>query len=292
MFMIKASIKKQLDPRIVIGFVVSLFIFVILYITGSGTIPSMTVGLLGSILTVLITVRLDLQKTETKLLHALGFSQELYEDDWLHHILRQIAQNYFVIKSDAQVRPVYIEQLQMALQTCYRAIDELAKGIIFIENEEERIRLMIEAVREAKKSVKAVSHINIIWWVGELGVKFLEENRRAVERGVRVERVFITSEEMNAELLDLINKQLEFGVKVYVASEKNVPRSIRQNLVICDDVLITEPRFNLEGTTQGGIISTAEYDVSRVRKMWDRLLMFSREVHKADGDQSEDNAAA
>ena len=177
--MSKSSIQKWFDPRIIIGFAVSAAISVILYVTGSGSIPSMTVGLLGSILTVLIAIRLDLQRTEAQLLDAMGLSQDLYNDDWLRNTLRQIVRNYLAIKQNEKVRPIYIEQLQLALRVCSETIAELAEGRITVKDEDERVRLVIRAVREAKNSIKAVSHINIKWWFSELGGKFLVENRMA-----------------------------------------------------------------------------------------------------------------
>ncbi len=278
-----------------LAFVNSILGALILYILREEPIQALFFSMLVAIVNFLYVIRLDMLKNHrqvldsidaksTEILHAIGVRKEVYEDESMRSILQDIISNYCNIKAKSQ-RPIYFKQLIKTLQSCSAVISDLAKGKLVFEKEEERISVLIPAMREAERTLKAVSHIHINWWFSGLGNKYLEENRLAVERGLKVERIFVLGDRKSKEepqdfkdYLDLIKKQLDFGVIVYVARASDVSKEIRRNFLILDDQFVTKPDFNREGTNQGGMISSDPSVVSGAIDDWECIRVVSQPI--------------
>jgi hypothetical protein len=117
-------------------------------------------------------------------------------------------------------------------------------------------------------------------WTSDLGQRYLEVQREAIQRNVVVRRVFILDRsDLAADpgLLEVCNVQREIGISVRVLDWPAIPGMRRSSLfdfVLFDDVLSyeTTPASRIEGNANPTIVNTRlELRQARVR---DRMVRF------------------
>ena len=84
------KIKSFFDPIFIIGTSISILIVFILYITGTSTVQSLTIGLLSFIISLLLNVINRTAQQEGKFLDILGFSRSLFRESEFQILLDTI----------------------------------------------------------------------------------------------------------------------------------------------------------------------------------------------------------
>jgi hypothetical protein len=117
-------------------------------------------------------------------------------------------------------------------------------------------------------------------WTSDLGQRYLDVQRDAIQRGVRIRRVFIIGQADLASdggFLDVCHRQRDMGIHVRVLDSSAIPGTRRTSLfdfILFDDVISYEvtPASQVAGATRPTIVNTLlELRRSRVR---DRIQRF------------------
>ncbi|WP_432983570.1 DUF6879 family protein [Dactylosporangium sp. CA-233914] len=145
---------------------------------------------------------------------------------------------------------------------------------------------MLALARNARNSIDATSLTTLDGlvdgglWSSDLGQRYLEVQRDAIQRGVRVRRVFIMDRAGLAgdpTFLEVCELQKRLGIEVRVLDTSAIPGTRRSSLfdfVLFDDTVSyeTTPAANIDGSVRPAIVNTRlELRASRVR---DRIARF------------------
>lgn len=117
-------------------------------------------------------------------------------------------------------------------------------------------------------------------WTSDLGQRYLDAQRDAIQRGVRIRRVFILGQpDIAADgiFLDVCNRQRDMGIQVKVLDSSAIPGTRRTSLfdfVLFDDVISYEvtPASPVAGMTRTTIVNT-RLELRRIR-VRDRMQRF------------------
>ena len=83
-------------------------------------------------------------------------------------------------------------------------------------------------------------------WISDLGSKYWEANLRALQRKVRIERVFIY-EDWSADLKRIVDQQADAGVHVWIVESGLAEPSLRVDMAAWDDAFTYHFELNSEG---------------------------------------------
>jgi hypothetical protein len=111
------------------------------------------------------------------------------------------------------------------------------------------------------------------WWGTDDGIKFLELNAALIERGVRIERVWILSRPPAQELWDMFEEHYKLRVDVFVvrADRKDLDRRLLINFTLMDDDFLQMDVPNKEGQAVEYLYSENRVDVERALNTFAQL---------------------
>jgi hypothetical protein len=128
-------------------------------------------------------------------------------------------------------------------------------------------------------------------WTSDLGQRYLDVQRLAIQRGVRIRRVFIMGlPDLAADgiFLDVCQRQRDMGIQVRILDSSQIPGARRTSLfdfVLFDDVISYEvtPALPAQGTTRTTILNTRlELRRFRVRDRMQRFRDLWALAHELD----------
>lgn len=193
---------------------------------------------------------------------------------WLRTHMRKVAKLAGSLREEHH--PHIQTQLRNRFDEFIAELDDLSLGRF--ETSARQSGRMLDLTRESRTTILGITNIDtrngkndLQWWLGEMGEKYLEENARAVSRGLEVQRVVIYRT-WDADLHTLLNRMAAAGVKLCVVESSDVPDVLRRNLAIWDDSIAWESRMDPYGSISQNLY---RYGRSDVRKY---LEMF-RDVH-------------
>lgn len=248
-----------------VGIFISISTGVALFINGEDTIPSLTVGLLGSILSLLSAIKFDVLSGEEKIIRSIKLAKELNKNKVLKETV------YPIILGFDKIDPKNKILLDIAidsLKTSQNVIAHVSEGKILANSEESRAKILIKLFNSSKDNIRAASYPNR--WIGKINESVFQSNISAISRGVRIQRVHICREFNNEEFL-IIKNQMKYGVESYIVDEKDVLPKHRRHMIIFDEKSATLPDYDKEGNNNGGLISFDKKDVSRITRLWESL---------------------
>jgi hypothetical protein len=117
-------------------------------------------------------------------------------------------------------------------------------------------------------------------WSSDLGQRYLEVQRDAIQRDVRIRRVFIMDRAglaSDPRFLEACKLQTELGIEVRVLDTTEIPGTRRSSLfdfILFDDVLSyeTTPASSIDGSVRPTIVNTRlELRPNRVKDRIDRF---------------------
>src|SRR5262249_23759929 len=97
-------------------------------------------------------------------------------------------------------------------------------------------------IERAQSSIEATSYVDPgKWWSTPEGEIYLNKNREAVRRGVRVRRIFVfrTADE-RAALDGILKAQKEAGIEVFICDVSRLPGRLQKDVIIMDGKLSGE----------------------------------------------------
>ncbi|GAA2607622.1 hypothetical protein GCM10010399_43170 [Dactylosporangium fulvum] len=141
-------------------------------------------------------------------------------------------------------------------------------------------RSTIDAISLTTVDARGSGFVDGSLWTSDLGQRYLEVQRDALDRGVRIRRVFILDRPGLADdpmFMENCLLQQEMGIEVRLLDTHAIPGTRRSSLfdfILFDDVISYEstPASSIDGSIRPTIVTTRlELRASRVK---DRLLRF------------------
>lgn len=228
-----------------------------------------SIGLLGSVLAFQLETLIRIHERNQSREQRERLIEILEAEPELLATLVRTAQDYSRLRKGAPL-PAFEKAAERMLEATRLTVAELADGRLRTAAGDNT--LMIEQYRTATREILATSDDGDLgWWQSETGRNYLEENRRAVERGVLVSRVFLLAVEDDAGLLAVMRANADAGVLVSSARIDRIPASLRINTTIFDDTLAHEDVTNKAGQTISYLYSSNENDMARLVSSFRRL---------------------
>jgi hypothetical protein len=111
------------------------------------------------------------------------------------------------------------------------------------------------------------------WWGTDDGKKFLALNSDLIERGVRIERVWILATPPTPELLDMLEEHYKLRVEVFVvrADRRDLDRRLLMNFTLLDDDFLQMDVPNKEGQAVEYLYSENKVDIDRALNTFAQL---------------------
>jgi hypothetical protein len=203
-------------------------------------------------------------------------------------------------QSDERVNPLLQRLARRELEQVTAFVRQLPAGSEITYEGEDRDWLL-GLTREAERSIDAISLSTVDagllgldggLWTSDLGIRYVELQREAIARKVRIRRVFVFVDAAMAHdetFQDITQRQREIGVEVRMLDHKNLPdwmRSIIFDFIVFDGTVSyeTTPATQLAvDKTRPGLLRTLLAPVpTRVRELEE---LFERLWDAADPDR-------
>jgi hypothetical protein len=256
-------VRRYLDPVLVAGVLFSVVVSVVLDVSGLATgAEPLIVGLVGTAIT-LILESMVLAERRFRWRERFARAPELESRiEQVTDRLIEVSEHY----PGSQVETEARRRVDRLLQD----VEELASGRMRFPGTD--YRLMVQATQEARSTMRAIT--NLRTHTGEqahVGPRYWEENRRAVQRGVRVERVF-AYDEMTDPGRELVMQHEQAGILVHTVRHDQVPPEASMSLVVWDDAVGWEAQLNADGEVVENRFTVRPDDVRRLISLFHRCV--------------------
>ncbi|MGN9812467.1 hypothetical protein ACTMSW_24320 [Micromonospora sp. BQ11] len=254
------------DPVALTGIALSVLLSVTLDLTNAATgVESLLAGLMGITISLLVD---SLARAERRFhLRAL-----LDGPRWLAEgtppvvtALREATEEHAGTRVAAEARRRF-EEFRLEAE-------QLAAGRISRPGDDDED--LLAATRDCVRRLDAVTNVvprvggELAWWHGEIGRRYWDENLAALDRGVRVTRIFVYAQ-MSEELSRLVSVQRGAGVRVGLLPLGVVGARLHGNLAVWDGTSCWEARMSAHGEITENLFSVRATDVDRLTRAFER----------------------
>jgi hypothetical protein len=264
---------KKFDPVIIIGTFISIALSLTLYITGVDTIISVLIGLVSISISLIIDLIVRNSQIESSVLETIGLNRKLYRDQWFYERVRDIIQAWEQLSRKKQ-HQLFRQYARMRLQNVRDQLVEMALGDMIVEASDFRVLSIL--VDGAKETLKATSMVSQGFWKSQVGQNYWNKNLEAIERDVKISRVFIY-DEVDEELETALKQMHDAGVDVYLANKADLPIELRLDFVISDETLVVTVNLLDEGQPLEHHISSKPESVLRSLSNYERILWLAQD---------------
>jgi hypothetical protein len=274
------SHQKKIDYFIIIGVMTAIIISLILYILGIETINSVFIALLG----IIITLQIDIINRMEKTLHVnkqyFELGNKIESISWLYSSIFNIVHSTNIIVSKSK-NSLFKDSAKYEVERCQNMLDNLKRG--YLKTDYYDINPLLMALEKTKNNLRSVSVLSIDtqFWESSMGKKFWEENIRAINRNVSIERIFVY-ETWDDKLQKLIEKQVAAGVKVFVISQDKLPHYLCVDMIIYDNEFMYKAILNSNGIPIENLLSTNVSDINHEIKIFKKNQHFANKFENND----------
>jgi hypothetical protein len=130
---------------------------------------------------------------------------------------------------------------------------------------------VINATENCRASLDAVTNVITYphWWQSDLARRYWEANKAAVDRRVRVRRVFIY-DQLTDDLRALVEEHCDAGVEVAIVRHETLdPESLR-NFAVWDDRSAWEGQMNAHAEMVSNVLVVNAQEVGRFVELFQR----------------------
>ncbi len=271
---------KNLDILQIVGFIISAGVSAALLVAGQDTVASLILGFVLTALTQLFDLQKRHSDSEERILQASALSETLFRNEWLLKHIRQIVEDYQSVNKGEVQREFFLEKARTAIDDCASTLAGLSKGHVSITREEQMV-VLEELLRTARVQARGVSYIAFTeWWQTQVGKNYLQENERAVKKGIHITRIFVAPKDRFDELKELVVEHCEAGIEVYVAIEENQPPELLESYLIVDESIVSKSQIILGGQFQRANVTADPYEVKKMIHNFNWLLRNSRKAEE------------
>lgn len=266
---------QALDPIQITGFAISVAVPLFLLVTGKDQIGSVTLGFVLAAFTQLLDLQVRQSDSEKRLLSSKAFNEGLYRDEWLLESLSHMASDYQRIKKHSSDPFDFEAQSLECLQKCRDRLNNMSKGYDF-PIERIPFEQSIIALRKAQNSVKAADCGDLDFWNNTNANKYIKLNEEVYKRGIKITRVFIHPITDLINKIDLLKKQKDLGIEIYVVDPtRGLPQALKDDYILVDDLFIVRSDFGTDGKVVGNKVSIEQGEVGQLVRNFDRLLNYA-----------------
>jgi hypothetical protein len=250
-----------IDPIAVVGVTLSIVVSVVLDLTDAATgVESFLACLMGITLSLVLdsTVRAERRHRIRQMIDAAP---------WLGEVLVPLATATTDVERRYAGTPIATEARNQYARLGEQ-LHDLAEGRIVRPRSD--YEHLLQSTLHCRRTMQAVTNVlaerpdrGLGWWTGDIGRRYWQANRRALENGVRIERVFVYTT-MTAELDRLIGEQMDAGVHVTVVQAAALDPALWHNLAIWDGTSAWEARLNAGGEIVGNIFTMNKSELARL----------------------------
>jgi hypothetical protein len=225
----------------------------------------------------LLEILNEQQASEARLLEALGLNPKILGSPPIHEVVKRAT--HCLVALETQLRDsLASEHFQRVTGEYLEQLDSLSIGRIRLSpSPSENWIMAAKLIDRARKSGKAVAYGELHeQWDRDYNRVYCEANHRALQRGVKIARIFIIPEREIADLEEVLEEQEKSGVDVYVAIEERVPLNLKKDFAIWDDKYLGWSEVTATGEIAKGFISIGEMDIKEAERWFEHLLHYSR----------------
>lgn len=194
-------------------------------------------------------------------------------------------------KADSSVSPMLERLARREIERITRFVQQLPTGGEIVYDGEDR-EWLLGLTEQAQRSIDAISLSTVDagmrgfddgLWTSDLGIRYLELQRQAIERQVAIRRIFLIENEDLARdetFLKIIQAQREAGIDVRMLDQQLIPERLQTTIfdfIVFDEALgyeITPAATFTSGSTRPAIART------RLAPMPDRVRDLKSQFEK------------
>ena len=272
---------KNIDKFQIIGFVLSAAISFILIMRGQDTIASVTLGLVLATITQLFDLQMRNSESEEKLLQANLLNRQLFDDEELLTKIKQIVNDYYTVNNGWFDH--FKEIARDSINSCQYDLHTLANGYIGLKPYSP-FAYGSRGFRNAKVCAYTVALGKMQYWRSGLATKYIQTNKEAIQRGVKVVRVFIQHEEVLADYRDIMETMQQIGVELYTVSPDTIPPELKRDMNILDEQILVQLELTEDGSIREDIITIDPIKVRQAINDFDKLKGFATKYNSINNN--------
>ncbi|MBM0234438.1 hypothetical protein JNW91_22925 [Micromonospora sp. STR1_7] len=260
-----ARLVAHTDPVALVGITLSITLSVILDLSNAASgVESLLAGLMGITISLLVD---SLARAERRFhLRTLldGPPWLVRTTTELAGAMREAAEQHAGTRVATEAQRRY-EQFRLEAE-------QLAEGRIIRRGDEDED--LVGATRSCVQRLDALTNVmprvsgELSWWRSEIGRRYWEANRAALDRGVQITRVFVYVT-LTDELSALVRQQREAGARVGLLPFGVVSPQLHVNLTVWDGSSCWEARMTAHGEIGENQFSVNRRDVDRLTRVFD-----------------------
>lgn len=113
------------------------------------------------------------------------------------------------------------------------------------------------------------------YWRTSHGIKYIQANKDAIERGVKIARIFVQRPDVIDDYEDILNAMFQMGVELYVVSPDTVPSDLKRDMNIIDEQILVHLELTEDGSIREDIITIDPIKVAQAKNDFEKLKGFA-----------------
>lgn len=228
-----------------------------------------------------IRKNLPLHCDDEKLNQSFNLALQLISDPWLEQSVKELVYDYESVIGLQE--EVFIDKAKNFIIACNDDLNKLTKGFTIMDSE--GVLEMRNILRRARRELNGTSYFdNEAFWTSTTGNNFELAHKEVIERGIIFNRVFILTpeEKQSPAMLEVMRRQKEMGIKVFVVGVDELTPNLRQDILIQDNKLVYRNEMRVDNTLMSKILIDRN-EVIKAQRIFDLILLRA----KPFGEQSE-----
>lgn len=259
------------------GVLLSIAIALLLYAFSHEPLISVTIALLAIVMTLQIEQILRLDKGLEKHTRHTNLWHMVDSNPMLKSLIPEIIESANTVLTKPNT-DLFINYGSYRLANVRNDFQSLAQGYLYTPYAD--IEPLLLATRRAKRNIRAVSvfRLDAWFWNSHLGKRYWTENQLAIGRGVIIERIFIC-EALDDKIRTLAKEQHDAGVCVYTAVGDQIPKYLREDLIVFDDDFTYKALTNADGAAVENQLSINAADINKKIQDFSMAKTLADEFH-------------
>lgn len=257
---------------LIIGLVISIVLGVLFYFRADLPTALATFALiLGGLLTLQVEATFRRIRDEQAQTQQGQLMAQVEAIPWLQDFVRDTARRVVDIKKQYDI-PFVVDMLLKELrEEFFQSLDDVQGGRILVPHDSDH-KLVFWLTANTKETILATdvysaAHLHA---GNPAGDEYKELNMRALQRGVRIERIFVYSEWTNAVERSM-KEQYAAGIHTLRVREASLTPELRIDMAIWDERYASALSFNASGEIVDSYITFSPQDLMRMLDRYKRI---------------------